>query len=50
MVEFSGMFQIVQAEISGLFLDSFGLSSGLVLIPRLMSLGFVVCLDIIVTR
>ena len=34
----------------GLFLGSFGLSSRLVLIPRLMFAGFVVCLAIAIIR
>ena len=37
-------------EFSGLFSGSLRLSSGLVLIPGLMSSGFVVCFGIIVIR
>ena len=42
--------QTVQAEISGLFLGNFRLSSGLVLIPRPMFLGFVVYFGIIIIQ
>ena len=39
-LNFRDYVQTVQIEISGLFSGSFGLSSSLVLIPRLMSSGF----------
>ena len=42
--------QTVQTKISELFSGSFGLSSPLVLIPRLMSAVFVVCLAIPIIR
>ena len=37
-------------KFSGLFLDSLGLGSGLVLILGLMSSGFVVCFGITIIR
>ena len=40
-MNFQNCVQTVQTKISRLFSGSFGLSSGLVLIPRLMSSGFV---------
>ena len=42
-LNFWDFFRTVQAECSGLFSSSLGLSLDLVLIPRLMSSGFVVC-------
>ena len=49
-LNFRECFQTIQAEILGLFSDSFEFSSGLVLIPRLMSSSFMVCFGIIIIR
>ena len=49
-LNFQDYCQTIQAEILGLFLGSFGLSLGFVLILRLMSVSFVVCLAIPIIR
>ena len=49
-LSFRDYFRIVRAEFSGLFSGGLGLGSGLVLIPGLMSSGFVVCFGITVIQ
>ena len=48
--QFWDCFQTIQTGFLELFLGSPGLGSGLVLIPRLMSSGFMVCFGIPIIR